>query len=599
MTPFSDVPTPDWPYFELRAALTVRDGNRPDHAVTLTALMALWTCSDKTAKRHLARLHAGGQLTYTPGRGRGNTSRVNFRGNLRRELAALTATLVKAGDAASLARLSRLPFPREWVMTDAVRGVFGLSASPSGTDRLRTVMFRTFTSLDPMTAYAATEAHLLAQVLDPLTRFDTDTGALEGHLAHHWNVSADGRTWTFHLRKGVTFHHGRTLDAGDVLFTLERLRQGAGWLLPEVRAVTSDHPFRVQMHLARPDAFLPRRLADSHALILPRDVPFDERQPVGTGAFRWTPLPDGVRLTAFDAHFAGRPLIDEVELYRVGPLANQPTLHVDGAVPETVTNWQEEIGVHFLIWNAGQSAAHDALLRAAVFELHDIRRYWQEASLPWPLLTAQSFYPRRSKMRPPSPHSLERARSLLAQAQYAGPPLRLWVLNRTDAVQEAAWLVQQAAQVGLPIEPRPYELDDVLDKKSPADLVMMGEVSGPDEHLSFWTAIKQPELLFRTLLPGPVLSEIDAELDGYRTATTSEAREAIIDRVEGLLLGGHHVHLTHHRVKQRTIHPLIRDVQPDSYGRINFRKLWIGDGLPSGLDPGSGEGSRPARGTIR
>lgn len=579
VTPFTHDLKPDWPYLELRAALLARDGELGAYPVTLAQLVNIWGCSDKTVKRQMGRLQEESKLRYTPGRGRGNTSRVAFNGDLRRDLDTLTSNLARAEAAGDLARLSRLPFPRAWVMTDAVRHVFGLSESPSGTDRLRTVMVRALTSLDPVTAHVATETHLLAQVLDPLTRFDTETDRLEPHLAHHWSVSADGLIWTFHLRKGVAFHHGRTLDAGDVLYTLERLRDHAAWALPEVQAVDSDHPFKVQVHLMRPDAFLPRRLADSHALILPRDVPFDEERLVGTGAFRWTALPGGVRLSAFDGHFAGRPLIDEVELYRVGPQANEPTLHLDGAPPETVANWQEEVGVHFVIWNAGQPAAHNAALRAAVAELHDIRRFWEEIQLLWPLLTAQSFYPRRSRVRPARSHDLERARALLAQARYDGPPLRLWVLDRPDALHEAEWLVRQAAAVGLPIERRVYELHDMPGPASPADLVMMGEISGPDEHLSFWTAMNQPELFFRILLPEPVLVQIDAELDGYRTAASFEEREAIIDRVEGVLLGGHYVHLTHHRVKQRTIHPLIQDVVPDAYGRINFRKLWIGDRL--------------------
>lgn len=578
MTPFARDLKPDWPYLELRAFLLARDGEQGVYSVTLAQLLHLWRCGDRTVKRQLARLQEEKKLTYTPGRGRGNTSRVAFCGDVRHELNTLTSRLAQAGAAGELARLSRLPFPRAWVMSDAVRGVFGLSESPSGTDRLRTVMVRAFTSLDPVTAHVATETHLLAQVLDGLTRFDADTDRLEPHLAHHWTASADELTWTFHLRKGVAFHHGRTLDAGDVLHTLERLRHHAAWALPEVQAVTSDHPFRVQVQLTRPDAFLPRRLADSHALVLPRDVPFVEGRPVGTGAFRWTALPGGVRLSAFDGHFAGRPLIDEVELYRVGPQANEPTLHLDGATAETVANWQHEVGVHFVIWNAGQPAAHNAALRAAVAELHDIRRFWEETRLPWPLLTAQSFYPRRSEVRPPRSHDLERARALLAEAGYDGPPLRLWVLDRPDALREAGWLVRQAAALGLTLEPRIYELHDMPHPTSPADLVMMGEISGPDEHLSFWTAMKQPELFFRTLLPEPVLAQIDAALDGYRTAASFAEREAIIDRVEGALLGGHHVYLTHHRVKQRTVHPLIRDVLPDAYGRINFRKLWIGDG---------------------
>ncbi len=162
---------------------------------------------------------------------------------------------------------------------------------------------------------------------------------------------------------------------------------------------------------------------------------------------------------------------------------------------------------------------------------------------------------------------------MLAQARYNGPLLQLWVLDRPDALQEADWLVRQATGVGLSIEQRIYELHGMPHRTSPANLVMMGEISGSDEHLSFWMAMNQPELFFRTLLPKAVLARIDAELDGCRTASSFEEREAIIDRVEGILLAGHHVHLTHHRVQQRTIHPLIQDVLPDAYGRINFRKL--------------------------
>ena len=573
MTPFAA--GPDWPYLKLRAALLARDGEQSSYALTLNDLRGWWSKSDKTVKRTLARLQAEGKVTYTPGRGRGRTSRLSFSRDLRPELLTLTRELARRQAAGELARLSRLPFPKGWVLTPDVQRIFGLSASAGGVDRLRTVVFREYTSLDPLTAFATVEAHLLLQVFDGLTRYDPATQTLEPHLAHHWGCSDDGLTWTFYLHKGVPFHHGRTLDASDVRASLERVQRGAAWLLPELLEVRSDHPYRVSLRLARPDAFLPRRLAATQALIVPRDVPPDPQQLVDTGAFQWQPLEGGVRLSAFDAHFAGRPLIDEVELYQVEPLTEAPTLHLEGAAPQKVAEWQEETGVHFLIWNAGQPAAHSAALRAAVFELHDIRRFWEETRQPWPLLSAQSFYPRRSRDRPARVHSDERARSLRAAAG-PQPPLRLWVLDREDAVAEARWLARRAAGFGLEITVELYDLHDEVTRDTPSDLMMMGEVSGPDEQLSFWTALKQPELFFRKLLPREVLAQVDTELEEYRLAQTFAGREAVIDRVEALLLEGHHVHLTHHRVKQRTVHPLLRDVWPDAYGRINFRRLWLG-----------------------
>ncbi len=600
VSPFpSAPPAPDWPYLTLRAALHARDGVRDRHSLTLADAQVWWGCSDRTAKRQLSRLHAAGRLTYTPGRGRGHTSRVAFTGALEEELAALTAHLAAAGAAAELARLSRLGFPRAWVLTDAVRGAFGLGVSPAGTDRLRTVVTRPLTSLDPLTVNSAAEAHLLTQVLDPLLLFDPQAGTLRPHLAHHWDTPDDGRTWVFHLRKGVSFHHGRTLDAQDVQFTLERVRRGAPWYLGGVTAVQAPTPFMAQVTLDQPDLFFPRRLAHEQALILPRDVPFDERRPVGTGAFRWHALEGGFRLEAFGAHFAGRPLIDEVEVFLVPELRGDapPTLDVTGAAPTPITqgpitqrpiiqgpveSWVPENSVHFLIWNAHRPAARSAALRAAVVELHDIRTFWQEAGRAERLLPATSFLPRRSLGRPPRGHSLARAQALLQEAAYAGPPLRVWVLDLPGARQEAEWLAARAARLGLPVQVIPAPLDALPDAGDDVDLAFMGEIAGWDEHLSFWSALKQPELLFRRLLPPDVLRDVDALLDGYRTvpvgaAPEHAALEALMTRVEARLLGGHHLHLTHHRVKRRAVHPLIRDVHPDAYGRIDFKRLWLGD----------------------
>jgi ABC-type transport system substrate-binding protein len=46
-------------------------------------------------------------------------------------------------------------------------------------------------------------------------------------LAKSWETSRDGREYTFPLREGVKFHHGKDLDSGDVKYSIERVMNPA------------------------------------------------------------------------------------------------------------------------------------------------------------------------------------------------------------------------------------------------------------------------------------------------------------------------------------------------------------------------------------
>ena len=47
---------------------------------------------------------------------------------------------------------------------------------------------------------------------------------MEPHIAHTWELSADGLTWTFYLRKDIHFHNETVLTSKDVQFSFERLK---------------------------------------------------------------------------------------------------------------------------------------------------------------------------------------------------------------------------------------------------------------------------------------------------------------------------------------------------------------------------------------
>ncbi len=70
-------------------------------------------------------------------------------------------------------------------------------------------------SLDPIVY------QLSVDVSEPLLSVDSE-GKLSPMLAQSWDVSEDGRTWTFHLREGVSFHDGTPFNAEAAKLSLER-----------------------------------------------------------------------------------------------------------------------------------------------------------------------------------------------------------------------------------------------------------------------------------------------------------------------------------------------------------------------------------------
>ncbi len=77
------------------------------------------------------------------------------------------------------------------------------------------------TDLDPARVEDGTTIDLLQQVFEGLVRWNVNN-EIEPNLAVKWDLSADGKTYTFHLRKDVKFHNGRLMTADDFKYSFER-----------------------------------------------------------------------------------------------------------------------------------------------------------------------------------------------------------------------------------------------------------------------------------------------------------------------------------------------------------------------------------------
>src|SRR5215831_16357370 len=77
-------------------------------------------------------------------------------------------------------------------------------------------------TLDPALVTDIYGGAVVRQLFDGLVQFDAHLKPIPA-LAEFWEASPDGRVWTFTLRRGVTFHHGREVTAHDVVYSFTRL----------------------------------------------------------------------------------------------------------------------------------------------------------------------------------------------------------------------------------------------------------------------------------------------------------------------------------------------------------------------------------------
>ena len=128
-----------------------------------------------------------------------------------------------------------------------------------------------------------------------------NTGKLIPELAEDWDASDDAVTWTFKLRKGVEFHNGKSLDAADVVASInhhlgEESKSAAKAILKPIADVKADGKDKVVFTLDAGNADFPYLVSDYHVAIMPaKDDGVDAMSGIGTGGYVLEKFEPGVR----------------------------------------------------------------------------------------------------------------------------------------------------------------------------------------------------------------------------------------------------------------------------------------------------------------
>ena len=80
-----------------------------------------------------------------------------------------------------------------------------------------------YDTVDPHASFDVGRVAVRLNLYDGLMRWQDNPAKLEPWIAESHSISSDGKTYTFKMRRGVTFHDGSEVKAADVVYSLERI----------------------------------------------------------------------------------------------------------------------------------------------------------------------------------------------------------------------------------------------------------------------------------------------------------------------------------------------------------------------------------------
>ncbi|MFI7465842.1 ABC transporter substrate-binding protein [Nonomuraea sp. NPDC049646] len=401
---------------------------------------------------------------------------------------------------------------------------------------------------------AAIPQALLVNVYEGLVKLDQD-GAIKPLLAEKWSVSDDRKTYTFTLRKGVTFSSGAPFTADDVVFSLDRVR--SDWKL-KIKAqldvidkVAKTDDATAVVTLKRPSNGFLYALATRLGAMFSRTGVADlANKPVGTGPYTLGAWKRGesIQLAANPAYWGARPALSAITLkyFKDATAMNNALLtggiDVISAVqaPESLQQFADPNrfqtvegttnGEVVLSMNNGRPPFDDVKARQAVRYAIDHKALLDTAWAGRGQLIGSMVPPTDPWYEDRTgdyPYDPAKAKELLGGKALT---VKMRIPNLPYAVASAQVVKSQLAQVGITADIEPLEFParwlDVVFKQGDYDLSIINHVEPRDMGIfadkSYYFHYDNPEF-------GKLLASADAGTEQQQTDDLKKAAKLLSD----------------------------------------------------------------------
>jgi peptide/nickel transport system substrate-binding protein len=426
---------------------------------------------------------------------------------------------------------------------------------------------------------------VLMHVVEGLVAYrdDTSVGPL---LATRWDISSDGRTFVFHLRKDVRFHNGELLTADDVVWSLRRylnpathwrcLREFDGGGFAKILSIEALDPGTVAITLDRASPMLLQTLAridcGGTAILHRSSVNPDGswRLPIGTGPFRFSAWKRNqyIELTRFK-DYAGLPgardgltggkraEVDKVRFLVIPDSATADAALLRGnldvlagllpletaqlrGTPELRLDVRPSMVIYALLFETRDPLLRDRRLRQAIALTLDIPGLVKAIS-------HQTGKPNRSIVPDGSPYHSDRqrfisepsvteARRLARAAGYAGQPIRLIASRHDPLAFDSAVLAQaMAREAGIDLEIETLDWAAQLDRynRGTYQAMTFAYSSRLDPALNFDAVIGDKDKDPRKVWENPAARALLLEA---KSTSDQPRRQAAFDKLNALFL---------------------------------------------------------------